>query len=153
MRKMPHKDRIAENAWRREWQRKRMLDPALRERKLLLKRKHPGTCAKCGKQFLGRSPTGKFCSRSCAILSMWENGLENRFEPHGTGRYKHIRRNDKTTTQHRMIMEAHLGRKLLTTEHVHHLNGDRGDNRIENLVVMSQTEHAKLHTKRRPDTD
>lgn len=47
--------------------------------------------------------------------------------------------------QHRVLMEAHLGRKLERYEHVHHVNGDTADNRIENLQVLRDTEHSKLH--------
>lgn len=39
--------------------------------------------------------------------------------------------------QHRYVMEEHLGRPLLREEEVHHLNGDRGDNRLENLELWS----------------
>lgn len=42
-------------------------------------------------------------------------------------------------------MEAHLDRKLLPTEIVHHINGDKLDNRIENLQVVTRSEHNKLH--------
>jgi hypothetical protein len=37
--------------------------------------------------------------------------------------------------EHRVIVEAHLGRDLLRSEDVHHINGDKTDNRIENLEV------------------
>ena len=49
--------------------------------------------------------------------------------------------------KHRKIMEEALGRKLLPTEDVHHINGIRNDNRPENLMVMDHLEHLKLHWK------
>jgi hypothetical protein len=42
-------------------------------------------------------------------------------------------------------MEGHLGRELRTDEHVHHINGDRADDRLENLAVLSAVDHHRLH--------
>lgn len=46
--------------------------------------------------------------------------------------------------EHRLIMEEHLGRKLSADEVVHHINGDKKDNRIDNLQVMTWSEHSRL---------
>jgi len=54
-----------------------------------------------------------------------------------------------TQLQHRVVMEDHLGRSLRSDAHVHHINEDKSDNRVENLSVMSASDHAKEHSKER----
>ena len=61
--------------------------------------------------------------------------------------YNYITIKKGNILEHRLIMENYLGRKLLYNEIVHHVNGDTKDNRIENLQLMTKSEHTLLHKK------
>ena len=131
----------------------------------------PIKCKNCGTEFMkllihlnaglkDKSFTG--CCNSCAShlpkdLPMPSNGIVIT-----EGGY--VRRHIKTFTQdeqkilrqmrlnngiyileHRAVMALHLGRPLFDIEVVHHWSDNRADNRIENLLLCSPSEHNVIH--------
>ena len=87
--------------------------------------------------------------------------LPPHFHPAGAGRWllggayvvlyrpEHPLANERgTVLEHRMVLHD-AGIKIPPGIDVHHRNGDRADNRLENLQLLPRTEHQMLHGERR----
>jgi len=59
--------------------------------------------------------------------------------------YPSVQVDGRQVRKHRYVMENYLGRKLLSSELVHHKNDDVNDNSIDNLELTTRSDHKKLH--------
>jgi hypothetical protein len=67
-----------------------------------------------------------------------------------TNPYKRTTYKGEPIDEHRKVMEEYLGRELKRNEYVHHKNGNKRDNRIENLEIMTPLEHNRHHLEKLP---
>lgn len=103
-----------------------------------------GICkvAGCESAYRGRG----YCNRHYTALMKYGDPLFRTKAKRGAGcltkdGYRRVNWKGKSGySWHRRAMEGHLGRTLLPTEQVHHKNGLRDDNRIENLELWSKTQ-------------
>lgn len=110
------------------------------------------TCVICGKEYRVlpyRATTTKTCSRDCAqhYAAHSPRCREVKLAKRAAGLVK------RTTYlklfgrhEHRVVMERKLGRKLCKGEVVHHIDGNAHNNHPDNLMVTTQSEHARAHS-------
>lgn len=70
-----------------------------------------------------------------------QNNGDKQRDPPGATSYRKMRGRH----EHRVVVENQIGRTLTPSEVVHHKNGDRRDNRPENLEVMTRSQHINEH--------
>lgn len=130
------------------------------QNEFLKKPKKKKTCTNCGIIFTRRASTidnkNSFCTRKCQYqfhrgknAPIYKGG--KRLNDHGYVLIlcpKHPRRiAGQYVYEHTLVMEEKIKRYLKKEEVVHHINGIKNDNRIENLQLTNIHEHRKFHSK------
>lgn len=120
------------------------------------------TCPVCNQEFTQKRKEQLFCSVSCRQKN---NGKGRKGQKTGPQSKQYVQRltkdgylrmyagkhpyanGRKEIHVHVMVMEMHIGRSLFPGECVHHKNGIKTDNRLENLELMQHTDHSAQHSK------
>lgn len=116
-------------------------------------------CQYCGQEKKKYEREGdKFCDRKCYMDWKKENPNKKAYkEKIFVSGYFYLYKPDhpnaikrkRYIAEHRWVLEQKIGRLLTKDEIAHHINGDREDNRPENLELLTISEHNKHHAKQR----
>lgn len=99
------------------------------------------------KKLAGRIPWNKgtkgICKPNSGSFASLDTDVRKKF-------YRRLYINGKYVYTHRVVMERYLGRKMESYEFVHHKNGDIHDNSVDNLEIISNSKHRKIHVMEQP---
>ena len=117
-------------------------------------------CVICGVHFRTGGKKGRLTAKFCSIKCKTEFQRKNWKGPNhpswrggkqiaGKGYVRvyfpnHSKSYRNKVYEHRLVIENYLGRELKNGEEIHHVNGNKTDNRLSNLIVISRSEHMKL---------
>ena len=112
-------------------------------------------CPMCKKLVKRKTKDGlkaKACSHKCSASLMGPRGNYKPFVM--ISGYKYIyspehpnKTNHGYVAEHRLVAEQIIGRYLRADEEIHHINFNKIDNSKENILILSSSEHQKLHSK------
>lgn len=102
---------------------------------------------KSGRARKGIKRTAEQCATIAKARKLWgeENSVGTSVKPNGYVEF--TRGPNKFRSVHVVLMEERIGRALIDDEIVHHIDGDKSNNNINNLALMTRSAHARLHRR------
>lgn len=107
-------------------------------------------------QFIIAANEAKSVKELCIILGKSKPSVYTYAKRFGISIHKRyglgaVRRQDgyfhyNNKQNHRRIFEGHFGVKLKMNDSIHHIDGDKNNNRISNLIKLGRSQHQKAHS-------